>query len=323
MLVREVMDKYQSNGMGYLGIDRVVIGIPFKHITASLFYYKGQASAHDEEYAEWKAQVAAIKYIEYALTSFFKVKAEKIQGTYLRRIRVFSDESNRLLMVVILGKTPTGIPVLNFEFNPSKLSQYDWDEVEGGLTVLLDHHYAELYQKGVVSHFEFFIDMDQHAIGDLVLLDLGRRTRSNSSTTTYSGKRAGRMVGTMYDKAAELGRVGNLVRIEARINRRDLAFHTLVEGGLSNPFTSFIVVPAEALATIAAEWKQPYLEHHLCELGLYEVVKNPHARKKIASRLGELAMPWWKPEAYWHTFSQMLLHFRPPNLMGGAAGVPA
>lgn len=176
---------------------------------------------------------------------------------------------------------------------------------------MFDGHYYELYEQGVVSHAEFYVDVFGVNLADLALIDAGRRVTTMYKGTTYHGRRNSSLVGTMYDKAKERGEDGQRVRIEARIKRRDILFQCLVEGTLPNPLSSFLVVEKSKLQLIAQEWKHPQLADQIVELGMYGAVHNQHARKKILARLEAEAAPWWQPAKFWDAHKEQLRRFKP------------
>ena len=198
MLIKENMDKYQLEGISYIGIDRVVIGIPFNQLDqmdGSIF--------PGEKLKEANTQ---IHYIQDTLTEIFGISGKPLKGIpLLKRYHLKSEEgSGNLIGSIMVGRNPNGLPVLNFEFNPSKISQGDWQEYEVALSLLLFNHYEELYLHGVVSHFEFFLDLEQYLPDDLVLISLARRSHSQYKNTQYRGRRGSKLVGTIYDKSGQL-----------------------------------------------------------------------------------------------------------------------
>jgi hypothetical protein len=181
---------------------------------------------------------------------------------------------------------------------------------------MFNDHYEDVYKGGVVAHAEFFIDVPEEDLSNLVLVDLGRRTTTMYKGTSYSGKQSSRLVGTMYDKAKETKSAGKLVRVEARINRRDISFRDLVEQDLFNPLSSFLVVEASQLKLVAQEWNSPSLANRIKEFGLYGGVSTSYARKAIRAYLKEHTVSWWQPDVFWAGHRKLLQKLRP-----GQAGV--
>jgi hypothetical protein len=320
MLFKAVMDKHQIDGVAYTGIDKVVIGIPFKPIISDDMSDSEKVIVMIEA---MKYGCATVKYIENSLEGVFGIFGKPLKKIpMLKRYHLRSDAGGKKLIAVILaGKNPNGVPVLNFEFNPSKMDEGDWGEFEVALSLLLFNHYEELYAQGVVSHVEFFIDLDQYSPNDLVLLSLARRSHTEFKTTAYCGKRASRLVGTIYNKADQMKISGNLIRVEIRLNGRDMQFQTLVEKNVRNPLKEFVVVPSDALDKISNEWNLPCLGDKIKNFGVHESIKNKHARKAILERLNELAAPWWNPEKLWGNYRTMLAEFRPDFIGGNTNGL--
>jgi len=190
--------------------------------------------------------LALMKHIETTIkTCKHFVQNTKEKG--FRRFCVLSEFSDTTLFYVQLGCIK-GTWVINFEWNPSKLSPDERAEFIGNLSAMLYNHYEELYYQGVVSRAEFAVDAYGKEISDLVLIEKGRKTFHKKETTTYSGRRASPHVLTMYNKAKHLGEQGLWVRIEARIKRRDISLQQLVEENpFGNPFGNAIIVNVNQL----------------------------------------------------------------------------
>lgn len=142
----------------------------------------------------------------------------------------------------------------------------------------------------------------------------GRRTTTKHKGTTYQGKRGSRLVGTMYDKAKEQNKDGQLVRIEIRIKRRDIKLKDLVEHDLFNPFSNFLVVDVNQLQSVAKGLNNPQLANQIKEWGLFDAIANKHSRESMLARLKEVAVPWWQPELFWATHRELLQKLKPENI---------
>lgn len=119
----------------------------------------------------------------------------------------------------------------------------------------------------------------------------------------------------MYDKAAQQKIDGEITRIEARINRRDIRFRDLVEIGIPNPFHNFFVISTDDLQLIANKWKHPRLVHNVRTLGVYgATLGNQPARKRLLKHLEEHTVKWWQPDIFWDAHKKMLLEFKSPLL---------
>lgn len=303
------------------GIDRVRISIPFNPPKPSDGHL---AKEHTKQLAlaqnnYKKERLNHINYVRSALRNFgFKIAiAKPIQGAErLDRVGVSTEKDNSYVASVMLGLRYS-TPVLNFSFNPSKLTDDGLDELETLLALTLPNQYEGLYTDGVISQFEFFIDVEGIKVSDLVLLDTGKRKTTRYKSTTYNGRRGSPLVGTLYDKGVEQGTDQLLTRVEVRVKQRQVTFQQLVESGISNPFSPFLLVPASALTIVANEFKCPALVGQILQHGLNGGIKNAQARKAITKRLAELVVSWWNPDLIWGEFRKILLGFRPYFIGGG------
>jgi hypothetical protein len=317
--VRIAIDKNRLEKMNgiettHVGLDKIVIGIPYPK-----FPKADELNPPSQEevallQAKRKEFVASMKHIESMITAG-KFCCGKIKSKDSKRYKVLSEVDGALLCVFSLGFS-YGSGVINFEVNPHRLNSDKIAELLGLLSVMFDGHYDELYEQGVVSHAEFYVDVFGVDLSDLALLDTGRRATTMFKGTTYHGRRTSSLVGTMYDKAKERGEDGKRVRIEARIKRRDIPFQDLVEGNLPNPLSSFLAVEKSKLQLIAQEWKHPQLADQIIELGMYGAVANKPARDAILTRLKEEAAPWWQPDIFWAAHREKLLQFKPGHAGG-------
>lgn len=294
-----------------VGIDKLVIGIPFPTIS------KADAKQVTQEqlgqvHAQQKEFVANLKHVENMIL-LGPHYCGKTKNKDIKRYRVLSEIDGKLLCIFSLGFS-FGSGVLNLELNPKRLNPDKIAELLGMLSVMFNDHYDEVYERGVVSHAEFYVDVVGVELANLVLIDEGRRSTTIHKGTTYHGRRYSRLVGTMYDKAKELGEDGKLVRIEARINRRDIRFKDLVEGDLFNPLNKFLVVEKNEVQLVAQQWNTPQLANHIIELGLYDAIFNKQARKAILTQLKEKAVSWWQPDLFWTAHRALLLKFKPGNV---------
>lgn len=295
------------------GLDKMGLGLPYP----KLQNHDGEnptAEALNILDAQKKQYVSGMKHIE-SIILMGKFHLAKTSNKDLKRYRVLSEEDNALLCVVTLGFS-YGTGVINFEFNPSKLTPANFAEISSLLTLMFYDHYDELYSRSVVSHAEFFVDVSGEKLSSLVLIDSGRRKVTKYRGTTYLGRRGSRNVGIMYDKAQEQKKEGHLVRIEARLNRRDIRFKDLVEQDLCNPLSTLLVLDVIQVQEIANAWNSPHLGNKIVEYGLYGAVKNAPSRKAIWEYLTEHAAPWWQPDLFWGVHRKLLMKLKP-----GYAGV--
>ena len=303
-----------------IGIDQVSITIPYsppQHPDEELDQEQLQKLI-TAQHQHWKMAISNINYVRWAAMNLFKSAPPKsVKGlTTLHRIPVLCEEDASYIATITLGLI-FGRPLVNYTFNPSKLTADGRLELEALLTMTHHMGYEGIYSEGVIARLEFFLDVEDVPNSDLVLLDTGKRTTTVFKGTTYHGRRGRPLVGTAYDKAAEQKIDRLLTRIEARIKRRDKTLQEVVEGGIANPFAPFIVVPASALDAVASEWPyDPELAPQIRRHGLYGGIKNGQARKAITKRLRELSVPWWNPDAIWAKFGTIMDGFRPAFIGG-------
>lgn len=323
MLSQELIANLQKLGHASTGMDRTVIGVPCIKIPKNK---EGYAAMGDSElkFRLWKRDnyFELQNYISKVLMDEFKVK--RIPTKYGYRYCLYSEifSQGKLLCMIHIG-VAFGSPYINFEFNPSKLNEDDIKELRLLLSYLLFNHYEELYQHGVVSHCEFYVDIHGVTVSDLVLIDTGRRRAKQFESSAYYGPRCAPLVGTLYDRTDRLKKNGGkvnavLTRFEARIEDRNLKFSALIAGQISNPLSPFFIVPANALKKIEAECKSPYLATKIAKYGVYQTTKgNPHARQALINRLRADTVDWWDADLYWESHKEMMQEFVPEFLGGG------
>jgi hypothetical protein len=305
-----------------MGIDQVSVTIPY----IPLAHPAGELDQEQlkqlitAQKQHWNEAISNINYVRWTVQNIFKAAPPKlVKGLKtLHRIKVFCEEDASHIATITLGLF-FGKPLINYSFNPSKLTAEGSMELEALLALTHMMGYEGIYSGGFIARLEFFLDVEDVPNSDLVLLDTGKRKTTLYKDTTYHGRRGRKLVGTSYDKAAQQKIDRVLTRIEARIKRRDKTLQDVVEGGIANPFSPFIVVPASALDLVAGEWPNcPELAHQIRQYGLYGGIKNQPARKGITKRLQQLAVPWWNADAIWAKFGTIMEGFR-PAFIGGIA----
>lgn len=297
-----------------IGLDRTVIGLPYPKLITS--DKNNPTSEELNFYGAQKKQFASqMKHIESVIHTG-ESHCNDVKETNLKRHKVLTDIGGQLLCTFTLGFI-YGSGVINFEFNPSKLNPDNLAEINGLLSVMFFDHYDELFARGVVSHAEFFIDIYGEDLSKLALIDSGRRSTKQYKGTTYHGKQASRLVATLYDKGKQAHLGEQVVRIEVRINRRDISFRDLVEHDLSNPLSSLLPVEVINLDSALQNWNMPDLGDNIIAHGMYGAIANKPARKAIWAHLKEHAAPWWwQPEVFWSAHRKLLMKLKP-----GHAGV--
>lgn len=218
------------------GLDRMVLGIPYPKLAK----HNAQNPPSQDELADIAAMqkefVAQLHHIKNMIVGTGKYHVSNTQNKDLKRYKALTDDGS-LICIFTLGFS-FGTGVINLEINPSKMTTEKWGELHALLAVTFNNDYQEFYERCVVAHAEFYVDVPGADLPRLVLIDEGRRTTTKHKSTTYHGRRESQLVGTMYDKAKQLNQEGLLVRIEVRIKRRDIKLKDLVEHNLLNPFST-------------------------------------------------------------------------------------
>lgn len=300
-----------------VGLDRLVIGLPYP----AMPLMDATQAITEEQLAVLRSYQAAktgfiekMHHIQYMMaTGPCKPPKPLIKGDLKRYIQL--ADSGGGMCIFTLGFS-YGTGVINFECNPDKLTNDHCCEIGALMGILFDDHYQELYDHAVVAHAEFYIDIHCEDLASLVLIGEGRSRTKIHKGTSYFGRRRSPKVATMYDKAKEQKIVGQVVRVEVRINRRDIPFKELVEQNSFNPWDAVFVVNKSELQAASIEWKLPHLVGQVIEFGIHDAVSNRYARKSILAYLRLRSVPWWKPELFWATHKELLSHFKPgPNCL--------
>jgi hypothetical protein len=233
----------------------------------------------------------------------------------IKRYHVLSADHDSVLCIVTLDFR-LGAGAIGFEFNPSKLSPDNFNELSGRLMTMFSYDDEQLFSRGIVSHADFYIDLAGEDVSNFVLIDSGPRSPRHDKRTTYYGERGSRFVTSMCYKAKQQEIGGEILRLEARINRRDILFKDLVEQDQFNPFSTGVIVEPSTLKLVGQAWNNPLLGDRLFVLGLHGAIDNKPARQVIWAFLKERSVSWWQPETFWAAHRELLLKLKP-----GHAGV--
>lgn len=299
-----------------VGLDRLVLGIPYPRIQSAAESAQSNQAEIAKVNFEKKEFISTLHYIKNMVQDNFKHHVTKTKNKDIKRYHVFFDDGG-LMCTFTLGFC-FGTAVINVEINPSKLSTQQIKELFNSLDLFFNLGYQELFNKAVISHAEFYVDIPEVKIDELVLLDSSRKTTTHYKGTTYLGKRGAPTVIVLYDKANQLGIDGNLVRVEARINRKDIRFSDFVQNDLFNPFGNVLILDINQLQSISQEFKKPHLAAHIKELGLSASGLSPTLRKQLFSSMQDNTCSWWRPNLFWDFHRQMLSQFK-TNHVGGAS----
>ena len=310
MLTQELIAKFQAADGIRIGVDRMVIGYTLGPMQLAAKKAHKDSPLVQEQYSN--AYISMMNEMQDTIRTVTEYK--ELPGKYQTRYVVRSTLSGSRLCTVSFGFGKS--TYTNVEWNPSKLSHADWLELEALFDVLFELGYGGLFQNGVVSHAEFCVDVSGAKNSDFVLVNQGRHQKTIFNGTTYYGRRTSPLVCTMYDKGAQLKIDDDLLRVEVRINRRDIWFQDLINVGIQNPFESIFVVPVDALQIISNDYNKPTLANNIKEFGVSGAVKNNAARKAILAKLKVHTVSWWQPDMFWKTHQQLLKEFRPPFVGG-------
>lgn len=300
-----------------VGLDKFVLGLPYPKLAKTdIDNPPSQDELADVE-SKRKDFVAKLHHIKNMIEVTGKYCVSKTQNKDIKRYKVLSEDDGSLVCIFSLGFS-FGTGVINLEVNPSRMTTGKWGELLALLSVTFDGHYQEFYERCVVAHAEFYVDVPDEKLSNLVLIGERRGTTTKCKDTTYLCKRSSPKVVTMYDKAKEQKQDGELVRVEVRINRREIYFKDFVENCPFNPFCNLMVLNVKQLQSAAQDYMDPQLVNKIKEWGLFEAVKNKHSRNSLLARLKMNVEPWWQPESIWPVHKELLLKFK-PNYIGGIA----
>ena len=302
-----------------MGIDLMTINIPYRPLGMTINDPSGKLTSLQiaNEVLHKKKFVSHVRGVHGSLIDIFDaVPAHSKNTTGPDRLRVVCEKDKSHVAIVVAGHY-FGNPVVSYSFNPNKLTEAGLIELDALLSLTLPHGYASLYTEGVVSHCEFFIDVEGVHYGGLALLDKGKRKVTSFKGSTYNGTRQSLTVGVMYNKAGELKTDAYCTRFEFRIKRHHTTLQQLVESTTFNPLSPFLVVPTNAINSVAKHWKyNPNLATQIEMYGLSGGIKNSTARKSITKQLAEHIVPWWEPETIWAGFKETMTVLRPNYCFG-------
>lgn len=302
-----------------IGIDLMTINIPYRPLGMTSTDVSGELTPLQiaKEVFHKNEFICHVHGVHSALIDIFDaVPAQTKNKTGPDRLRVVCEQDKSHVAIVVAGHY-FGSPVVSYSFNPNKLTEAGLIELDGLLSLTLPHGYASLYTEGVISHCEFYIDVEDVPYGGLALLDRGKRKVTPFKGSTYNGTRQSLTVGVMYNKAEEQKTDSLCTRFEFRIKRLDTTLEQLVESYTPNPLSPFLITPAVAINSVANNWgNDPGLAHRIVSDGLSGGIKNSTARRSITKQLEEHVEPWWEPENIWVAFQQAMTVLRPNYCFG-------
>lgn len=296
------------NGVGIrVGIDKTTLGLKYPVLSKIKF------NAVDEESKKLIMEAQKIFFgVEIQLRNMMKDDQNYIKHIMKNKTtrHIFIDDNGNHGFEFHLGQI-AGTRVINLQFNPSKMSQAAKAELDGLLSVTFNYGYQEFYRRAVISKLELYLDVLDEDVSDFVLVDLGRRKKTDFENTTYFGKRNSRLAMANYDKGKQLGTDDCVERYECRISNRNLNIKDYVEHEQKNPFANFILIARKDLQSIAQNLGQPNLASTIEKLGLYHAIANKPAREKIKGLIAKSRVSWWDIDIFWEALTGELKLLKP------------
>ena len=305
------MKLIKINGVEFkIGIDKITIGLKYPNLP------KKQLESPDEQAK--KEIIEAQKkffgeemYLQQMIVSDNHDK-HLMKNKTMRYI--IKDEDGNYCFEFHLGQI-AGTRIINLQINPSKMSQSAKAELDGLLSVTFYNGYQEFYNRAVISKLELYVDILDVDISEYVLIDLGRRQKTDYENTTYLGKRNSRLTMASYDKAKQLKMEATIHRYECRISNRNLYFKNYIEKEQKNPFMNFVLIAKQDLQLIALKKGGPKFAAKLEDLGLYRATANKFARESIKQELLNCRVSWWDVDIFWNTIIEELYLLKPNNFL--------
>jgi hypothetical protein len=290
------------------GIDRTVFGLRIPQKPS-----KGPVTKAmwDEYYSDMDALRAKSEEIEMLLKHHPSYKCFHMDGEF-RRYVFIGGESGDYCHSVLIGESYNS-PIVNFTINPSKMTMSSWNAFLSMATLMFPNGYVGLFQKSVVSHVEFYVDVYGVNRSDIHLIsDSRRKLKTPHEGTEYFGGRRGKRTDVCYDKGKQMNESASRVRIEPRYKRRELFWGEMIDLQ-KNPLEKLYILQSKNLQPIAKEMKCPPLEELLPKVGI-RAVQNKYARKKLLSLIADQSPDWWQPEKFGAGLRGMLKLLEPTNV---------
>jgi hypothetical protein len=296
-----------GNVSAFGGLDRVTFGLSIPKKPS-----KGPVTnaMMEDYYSDMDALRAKADEIESLLKSHVSYKC--FQNGEFRRYVFVGGNPGDYCHSVLVGES-YGYPIINFTINPSRMSVDCWNAFLSMTSLIFPNGYAGLFQKSVVSHVEFFVDVYGVNRSDIHLISNSRRKlKTPHEGTAYFGGRRGKRTDVCYDKAKQMDESESRVRIEPRYKRRDL-FWGGVHEKVPSPFDGLHILQSKNLKSIAQEMNSPPLAVMLPKVGI-GIVKNSHARKKLLSLIAAQSPDWWQPGEFGGCLVEKLKLLEPTNV---------
>lgn len=294
-----------------VGVDKTTIGIKYPNLPKKELELLDENSKQliiEAQKKFWGEEMHLRKMIE--TTGNFKKISKKNQATRY----IITAEDNTPAFEFHLGHL-ANTRVINLQFNPSKMTDDAKAELDGLLSVSFMYGYHELYERTVISTLELYVDVLDIDASEYVLVDLGRRKKTDYENTTYHGKRNSRLTMANYDKALQLKTDDSIERYECRIHNRGLYFKDYVEKEQKNPFSDFVLIGRQDLQSIALSKGNSNLAASIENFGLYRAVANKPAKERIKQQILNSCISWWEVDTFWGALREELQLLKPSSFL--------
>jgi hypothetical protein len=223
------------------------------------------------------------------------------------------------------GPRRPGQASYRLEYNPAKLSEAGFDDLELFLDSVLDPEPVGFFRAGKVTRCDVAIDLPGHDVEDVIVRSQRLRKHGIYSDgyghvqTAYVGAAKSRRI-VAYAKPDE----GNLVprlRLECRLKPRCLG-HQVAQ--LKNPFSGIGLIPANFSAAADIDIPPSFIADAIRIGGLQRALRplDPPRRKVVreAYRAAESLLP--KLDAAWASWPQILIGMGLGKHLGAVPVVP-
>lgn len=306
------MKALSLNGVEFrIGIDKTTLGLKYPNLS------KKQLDSLDEQSKKTIIEAQKKFFGEQMQLRNMMKDDENYKKHFMKNKtsrHIFIDDNGIHGFELHLGQI-SNTRIINLQFNPSKMNQSARAELDGLLSVSFNYGYHEFYSRAVISKLELFVDVLNMDVSDLVLVDLGRRKKTDFKNTQYFGKRNSRLTMANYDKAKQLNTDDCIERYECRISNRDLYFKDYVEQEQKNPFSDFVLIGRQDLQSIAQTKGNAKLAAAIENLGLYHAVANKHARESLKHQILNNRVSWWDIDIFWDALQEELQLLKPNSFL--------
>lgn len=200
-------------------------------------------------------------------------------------------------------------------FNPSKVAEDDWGNLNAYLGLMYDYGFLTLWKKAGLKQADIAIDVEDEQFSDYIFVD--RRLRAGDASlesvgSTYLGFNKGQRMFNIYDKAKELkdnhgiALPAHRLRIEARIRRPAMPLSNLPQ--VPNPFATLLVVHRNDLAVVGSialgDFRSRVEQGEPADVAFHE--RDKSEKSMLGGELQERVAHWWNPTQEWKNFHASL-----------------